>query len=72
VNLKTRIQRPEGIKQARTGGQVTITIDVLDRVVNDRISDQELARYLPFFEELFSDARQLTKSMRSRFSKHSH
>ena len=53
MNLKARIERLEKFQQVKASAQ--ITIDVLDRVVNDTISDEEFARYMPFWEELFSD-----------------
>jgi hypothetical protein len=32
-----------------------ITIDVLDRIVNDTISDEEFAQWMPFWEEIFAN-----------------
>jgi len=55
VYLKARIQRLEKFQQKKASAK--ITIDVLDRVVNDTISDEEFARYMPFWEELLSDPR---------------
>ena len=53
MNLKARVQRLEKLQCAKTGAQ--ITIDVLDRVVNDTITDEELARWIPFWVEIFAN-----------------
>jgi len=53
MNLKARIQRLERQQKLRTGGK--ISIDVLDRVVNGTISDEEFARWMPFWEEIFAN-----------------
>jgi len=52
MNLKARIQRLEKLRNSKVGGK--ITSDVLDRVVNDTISDEEFARWMPFWEEIFA------------------
>ena len=52
MNLKARIQRLEKLQRSKTGG--TIPIDVLDRIVNGTISDEEFARWMPFWEEIFA------------------
>jgi len=53
MNLKARIQRLERQQKLRTGGK--ISIDVLDRIVNDTISDEECARWQRYLEEIFAD-----------------
>jgi hypothetical protein len=53
MNLKARIQRLERQQNSKAGGK--ITIDVLDRVVNGTISDEEFARWMPFWEEIFAN-----------------
>ena len=53
MNLKARILRLERQQNSKTGSP--ITIDVLDRVVNGTISEEEFARWMPFWEEIFAD-----------------
>jgi hypothetical protein len=53
MRIKARIERLEKLQQARTNPK--ITIEVLDRVLDGTISDEEFARYMPFCEELFGD-----------------
>lgn len=53
MNLRARIQRLEKLRQVKASAK--ITIDVLDRVVNDTISDEEFARWMPFWEEIFAN-----------------
>ena len=53
MNLKARVLRLEKLKNPHSGGK--LTIDVLDRIVNDTISDEEFARWKPYLEEIFAD-----------------
>jgi len=53
MNLQARIQRLEKLQNSKAGGK--LTIDVLDRIANDTISDEEFARWTPFWEELFAE-----------------
>jgi hypothetical protein len=46
MNLKARILRLERLQYPNTDGK--ISIDVLDRVVNGTISEEEFARWMPF------------------------
>ena len=57
MNLKARVQRLEKLQRAKTGAK--ITIDVFDRIVNDTISDEEFARWMPFWEEIFANRESL-------------
>jgi hypothetical protein len=53
MNLKARVKRLEGLHHPHTDGRMTI--DVLDRVVNGTISEEEFARWMPFWEKILAD-----------------
>jgi hypothetical protein len=53
VNLKMRVLRLERLQNQHLNGK--ITIDVLDRVLNGTISEEEFARCVPFWEEILAD-----------------
>jgi hypothetical protein len=51
--MMARILRLEKLQNQHLSGK--ITIDVLDRIVNGTISEEEFARRMPFWEEIFAD-----------------
>ena len=53
MNLKARVRRLEELQRAKTGAK--ITIDVLDRILNDTITEKEFARWMPFWQEILAD-----------------
>jgi len=59
MNLKARICRLEKLRQVKASAR--ITIDVLDRVVNGTISEEEFARWMPFWEEILADCEAISE-----------
>lgn len=54
-NLRARIKRLERLQHLDGGGK--ITIDVIDRMVNDTISYDEFQRWMPFWKEILADSK---------------